>query len=834
MTVDEMLQAGIAACKAGDNPKAKQLLTSVVQANPQSELGWLWLGESLTLPDQQAYCFRRVLALNPNHTLAQQKLVVLSGSAPANSAQAISSPPAPAPFTPLATPQRSGEVDKERVSQRVAPPTGEPLQIKRISRWWLGGLIGSVFILALCSIVGVYFFISRPTIPSVASNSTPVKTEPVTPQTITPTLSVLLTASPTVRPSDTPTVTPNLTAEYRPVFVRETCAFDLPLKTKVECGSVIVPEDRQNPASPNIRLAVAVYRSQAQTVAPDPVIFLQGGPGNGALLWSSLVYSTIVLPIVQERDFIVFDQRGTGLSEPSLQCPELARVYVQDYQATLTHVERESLYTAALLDCRKRLTESGTDPAAYTTIASAADVKDILTALKYQKPANLYGVSYGTRLAQVVMREHPEIVRSSVLDSVLPLEVKLYNQGSSTSDYALQTLFRGCAEDLACRTAFPQLETIYTDLIEQLDRKPITITTSLPLIGQSETAVTGLALTTYLLWVLQRSELIAFVPQALYRLHNGEDTFLPYVVSLPPATLSDISMGVFISINCHEQVYATTPEELGTDQAKHPNTEAVGLANIYGSGEALFQICALWQAKPLAAGETAPVVSDLPTLIIAGTYDPTTPPSFGQQLARHLNHHYFFEFPNEGHGPTTSSAPCPMQVVTAFFHDPSVEPDRTCLTATQPISFIVPYTGTPPIELVAYTDQEVGVAGLRPAHWTAIGAGFYSRSSSLLDRTQIGQQSDPTSIADWLIWLDQQFFGRQGFDHTPVQTGKRRSAQLVWELYRTTSAGLPVDLAFAKSGSQTLLVIMQSYADEHDAMYQTVFLPLVDKATLAK
>ena len=545
---------------------------------------------------------------------------------------------------------------------------------------------------------------------------------------------------------------------------------------------------------------------------------------------SSGYYSTFIEPLTRERDVIFYDQRGVGFSKPSLGCPEVAGVYLQDIQGQVDGNAREKAYTDALLKCRTRLENDGTVTEAYTTLASATDVRDILFALKYPT-ANLYGVSYGTRLAQMVMREYPWIVSSATLDSTLPLETRIYNEGSATSEYALQTLFNSCAIDSACNQAYPDLEKRYTELIQKLDNAPVEITVTLPL-GSRKVKMDGLTVTNYLLWAMQSSRLLPDVPITINRLSNGDYSPLRYATLSQVMSIQDISIGAYLSINCHEQVYATTADELGTDLSKHPDTETIGLAKIFGSGKALFSICDLWKARPKTDGENAPLNSDIPTLIISGKYDSSTPPDYGRLVASHLSHSYFFEFPNSSHGTTFGKDPCPLQVVTAFLQDPTIQPEPTCWKEVKPLNFIIPYTGNPPLSLISYSDVKTGLVSVVPDNWDAIGYGFFVQDNATNAQTMIGVQTDPTGISGWIIWLQENFNGKVGFDKKPQKIGERTNSGLSWMIYHTTSQGLPVDLAFARQGSQTILVLMQSYQDERDALYETVFLPVLDSTSL--
>jgi pimeloyl-ACP methyl ester carboxylesterase len=674
-------------------------------------------------------------------------------------------------------------------------------------------LVGLSLLLSLCGLFGAYLFFSGDATFLTDSFADTIQT---------PTPLPTLTPKPTRIP---PTATPNPA-----VFVAAPCAFEIPKEAQVDCGFVVVPEDRRRPER-TIKLAVAIYHSVAAQPADDPVIFLQGGPGAGALEWAASAYPFFIVPILQERDFIVFDQRGTGLSAPALDCDELWSVYFQDLKQQISAEVRAGAYAQALVTCRNRLTSDGTQLWAYTTATSAADVNDVLFALGYSR-ANLYGASYGTRVAQMVMRSYPESVRSAVLDSVVPLEVKMFDETAAVSEGALQTLFAGCAADPACQTAYPQLEKNFSELKQQFDAQPVSVTVTLP--GEDQTyqmSVNGTTLTGAILWSMGRSDLIPTLPQSIHRMRDGNYSALSYALALPPLTLSNLSLGAYISINCHDQVYATTPEKIEAVLAAQPKTEALGLSGVFASGQALFDICRGWGAAPLVADENQPLTTDIPALVVAGQYDPITPPAFARQLAGHLSHSYLFEFSNVSHTPTVGSdSTCPLNTVLAFLHDPATEPSHACLAEMEPAHFRVPYTGSPPINLVSITNAEMGLNGKIPENWKYMGLGFAGRINSSLDITQVGLQIAEIGAADWLTWLTTEFYEKSGFDQPPLKTGERQENNLVWNLYQATSQGHPVDVALAEHGRQTLMVLLFSYRDERDALYETVFLPIVDSA----
>ena len=219
----------------------------------------------------------------------------------------------------------------------------------------------------------------------------------------------------------------------------------------LDCGYLIVPEDRSDPNSPTIQLAYAVLYAPADNVKPDPVIYLAGGPGGNAV---GDLEGWLNTPYLQDRDLILFDQRGTGYSEPTLNCPEAEQGEDNATQA-----------------CHDRLVSQGVNLQAYNSAENAADVADLQVALGYDE-WNLYGISYGTRLALTVMRDHPEGVRSVVIDSVYPPEVNSWEEyGQNTAD-EFNKLFQGCAADAQCNDAYPDLEQTFYTTVDQLNAEP--------------------------------------------------------------------------------------------------------------------------------------------------------------------------------------------------------------------------------------------------------------------------------------------------------------------------------------------------------------------------
>src|SRR5258708_24289723 len=171
---------------------------------------------------------------------------------------------------------------------------------------------------------------------------------------------------------------------------------------EVRCGYLTVLEDRSHPGGSTIQLAVAIFKALHSNSSSDPVIFLQGGPGAGILDdLGSKITSKNLDSMTMGHDLILLDQRGTGYSRPLLDCPEFATSQlIAEYENA--SLDQADPYVKAAEACRARLTNSGVNLQAYTTIPNPTDLPHLIHAPVYNQ-ANLYGVSYCTRLALAIM-----------------------------------------------------------------------------------------------------------------------------------------------------------------------------------------------------------------------------------------------------------------------------------------------------------------------------------------------------------------------------------------------------------------------------------------------
>jgi len=485
------------------------------------------------------------------------------------------------------------------------------------------------------------------------------------------------TLAPTPQPSPSPEPSPTpAVAAFEP----GECRFEVPAGETVECGDLVVPEDRSQPDGRTIRLHVAIVKSHNPNPAPDPVIDLSGGHLSGRPGYSALnlafVYADAFKEVLATRDLILFDQRGVGYSAPSLDCPEWDQAVMSMWPEDLGPEESIAREMQGYKACHDRLAQDGVNLAAYHSAASAADVNDLRLALGYDQ-VNLLGESYGTRLALEVMRDFPGGIRSVVLDSALPVQADIIADLGANAQRSFDVLFQRCESDAICSAAFPDLEAVFYQLADQLDAEPVTLETRNAVSGEpTQYLLDGDRLIDAVYQLLFFSEEIPWLPKTIDGLARGEYyghfvERLPYLVAFRSGW--NTSEGMLTSVLCAEEAPFTSPEAL--DAAGAGPRVAARLARQSASWLAP---CEIWGAAVSPALENEPVASDLPVLIVAGELDPITPPAYGRTAAKTLSHSAYYEFPGVGHE-ALGSGPCASDILVSFLEAPDRAPDASCI-----------------------------------------------------------------------------------------------------------------------------------------------------------
>lgn len=473
-------------------------------------------------------------------------------------------------------------------------------------------------------------------------------------------------------------------------FEEGECPFDLPRRAKVTCGTLTVPENRSRATSPSIALAVAILHTSADEGErqPDPILYLAGGPGGSALDdLSADIEGWADYDFHRDRDLLFLDQRGAGHSTPSLNCPEVEEV---DYE----NAKSEDPEYDAHVACHARLVGEGVELAAYNTTESAADVEALRQALGYEK-LNLFGVSYGTRLALTVMRDYPDGLRSVLLDSPYPPNVDLPPDEALTSMEALRALFAGCAADEGCGEAYSDLEETLGEVVERLNDSPESAQVwDWEAEEEVEMELAGDAIVNALVQAMYDVSLIPLLPRIIHDVSEGDyesygliglDEASDYRPRQDEVDVSD-SEGLYATITCRDD-YAFSDFETVEARTEGVIPDPFRSAMV-GAVESQFAQCEVWGVGRASASENRAVASDLPTLILVGEYDPVTPPRWATLTAASLSNAVLHEFPGFGHALVGDE--CANDLATQFFTDPLTEPDSACLDEIGPPEFFLP------------------------------------------------------------------------------------------------------------------------------------------------
>jgi pimeloyl-ACP methyl ester carboxylesterase len=648
----------------------------------------------------------------------------------------------------------------------------------------------------------------------IACNSTAVSTAVVTPTDVVPVTTLTSTL-------DQPTSTAVPAPAFAATFADTPCPMQLPEGAvegrDITCGYVDVPETHARPQGKTIRLGVAVIPSASGNSAPDPLVMLAGGPGESALTaFTGLLPLPGMERLWARRDVVLIEQRGTMYSTPFLQCAGMLETKLEIMRQNLSEEEEDALRLEAWDACQEQFVTAGVDLAAYNSLENAADVIAVADALGYEQ-LNLYGGSYGSLLAQHVMRDHPERIRSAVLSDVSPLRHDQNMREKALSmDRALRVLFARCEQDEACSQAYPDLESVYWGLVAQFDEVPATLQLTDPNTGQAyDEVLTGrhlVAATRNLLYV---TAVLPRLPSAIYDMADGDFSLVELLESRFVFTLG-LADGMYNSVVCSELADFSLSDMVIPEELYPPVAEVV--TDLID--EAMLQPCQVWGVEHLGDALDQTLVSDIPTLLLSGEFDPTVPPHLAEVAAEGLANAYLYTLPAISHG-ILGSSECAHTILLSFLDDPSHEPEASCLDTMPDLAFHVP-----PAELALepFADEERGFRGLVPSGWQELRPANMARARSVRDPAYFVLEAQPRSASE----LFSDLAGQLGLDASAEPVDEVSADALTWRLYRFQVQANPLDLALAEDESKAYFVLLISPADEHELLYRQLFLPAVE------
>jgi pimeloyl-ACP methyl ester carboxylesterase len=447
-------------------------------------------------------------------------------------------------------------------------------------------------------------------------------------------------------------------------------------RVAAECATLRVAENPAEPDGRQIELFVTRIRALGQNPAPDPLTVINGGPGASSVdLYVDL--QAAFAPVRRERDIVIVDQRGTGRSSP-LTC-EMPAQPISAFDAAVVD--------AATARCLDTLSA---DPRFYTTTIAVADLERVRTLLGYPR-LNLYGVSYGTRVAQHYLRRYPHAVRSMVLDGVLAPDQPLGPDIAVNAQQALDAIFARCADQPHCRSRFPDPAAQFGRLAGRLRSAPLHVDLPDPLTGRpATTRLTYGHLAATVRMLSYAPESAALVPLVLDEA-EARQNFTPLALHasrIERELGSSINLAMHNSVVCSEDVpfYANLkglwPElertYLGTDQVRMLQT-----------------ICAHWPRGPVDTDLREPLRSDTPVLLLSGERDPVTPPAYADRVAATLRSSRHVVAPGQGHG--VAGRGCIPELIGDFVRTGTTEGlDTRCVARLAPDPFFVDLMGPPP------------------------------------------------------------------------------------------------------------------------------------------
>jgi pimeloyl-ACP methyl ester carboxylesterase len=441
------------------------------------------------------------------------------------------------------------------------------------------------------------------------------------------------------------------------------------------CGYLVVPENRSRPAGRTIRLIVAIVPARSARSEPDPVVYLAGGPGGIALHEADVAVAT---GLNRDRDLILVDQRGTLYSEPALTCPEVDQFFVRSLGLPLDAPSTGRLHAESARACYLRWAATGRDLGAYNTTENAADFADLRTALGITE-WNVFGASYGSNLGLTLMREHPEGIRSVILVSVQPPSVVNVGRNWGNAREGFDDFLRACAEERGCWTRQPGIAETFTRLVRELESHPVT-TSVTPEKGKPpvKVVIDGGRLVNWLVDMSFATADYPHVPAWIGELADGKPEKIALSIAKPVLATPEgyLGYGLIYGVICSEWVpYESESDVLVQGRLAFPDypnsvlAPAVHFTYVYHD-------CRGWKVPKGPPAQRAVTRSTIPTLILSGSFDAVTPPSWGQIAARTLPNSTVVVIPGVGHFGSYQSQRSQC-MITSFLADPKTRRLRT-------------------------------------------------------------------------------------------------------------------------------------------------------------
>ena len=443
-----------------------------------------------------------------------------------------------------------------------------------------------------------------------------------------------------------------------------------------ECGRLTITE---NPAEKNgktIELFVARVPALNPRFPDKAFTLLAGGPGQAATEFYA-DYASIFDRIHRSRDIVLVDQRGTGQSN-MLDCPS--------DETDVLNFSAEYVATLAA-DC---LAELPGDPRYYTTSVAVDDLDAVRRALGYAT-LDIYGASYGTRVAQHYLRRYPDKTRSVILDGVVPAEMILGPGIAVDAQAALDAIFLRCKNEPHCNDSFPEIGQAFARLSETLRDAAVELTLPSPLSGEMiDVTLDYNSFAGAVRLLSYTPTTAALLPLLLYEAsENGNWQPLAAQAQMAMLSLSDsLSEGMHNAVVCTEDAPFF---DVDADERRELAKTYLGQLQL----ESLEAICEIWPAGIIDEDFHVPLNADVPVMVLSGSVDPVTPPRYGAQAAQHLPNSMHIVADGHGHGVLTRA--CVAELIAEFVETASfTDLDTACVDENISAPFFTSFSGPEP------------------------------------------------------------------------------------------------------------------------------------------
>ena len=455
------------------------------------------------------------------------------------------------------------------------------------------------------------------------------------------------------------------------------CRLEHPLRLSsiaARCATLRVPLDRDHPKEGSIDLKIAVVPALNRRSKAAPLFLLAGGPGQSAMQ-VYVALSSAFARINRTHAIVLLDQRGTGYSS------QQSCVYPEDWQEPADPIPA---LRKATVDCLAKL---GPQVRFYTTSTAVRDLDDVRAVLRFDQ-IDLYGGSYGTRVAEQYMRRYPTHVHAVILDGVVYPQQAIGAETPQDAERALNLIIARCLQAPDCAAAYPQLQDELKALLREFGPQRVMVTiddpnSGLPLQIEFNRKILNAALRLLSYSSMQASLLPALIHEAA---HGKLRPLAAQSVMNVRQIADQLANGMQYSVICSE------------DEPLFAAVDRAAIAQTYQGTDmmdALHEICRLWPKGPVDADLHAPLHSDIPTLLLSGEADPVTPPVDAERAASGLSRHRHLILKGEGHGQLPTGC---MPILAADFLD-SAAPDKLdagCLDRHTPEPFFLSMTGPAP------------------------------------------------------------------------------------------------------------------------------------------